>query len=153
MRGLTIREQKFVDSFIRHNGNLRTAAIEAGYSENGAARSAFRLLKKSRVKEAIDACKARLAAENNYTRDRMFKELQDIIKEAKQGDYPNFAAILKAKEMQCKMMGYFEPEQKEINSYDVSISVLDKDHTPPPPPEAEGIHPQIPDLSEATDAG
>jgi len=153
MRGLTNREQKFVDCFIRHNGNLRTSAIEAGYSEKGAARAAFRLLKKSRVKEAIDACKARLAAENNYTRERMAKELQDIIRDASMGEYPNYAAVLKAKEMLCKMFGFFEPEKQEINNYDVSISVLDKDHTPPRPPEAEWLHPQIPDLSEATDAG
>lgn len=140
MKTLSLREQKFVDCFIQTNGNLRKAAIDAGYSENGAARSAFRLLKKNRIKEAIEAAKAKLAQENQYTRDRMFKELQDIIREAQAGEYPNFAAVLKAKEMQCKMLGYLEPEKEEAKDVAVSISVLN--NIPPtggatatPPPE------------------
>lgn len=150
MRALSVKEEKFVHSYIMEGGNLRKAAIDAGYSEHGATRAAMRLIKKARVNQAIEAAKAKLAEENNFSKERMFKELELVIANARNEEYPNYAAILKAREMQCKMLGYFEPDKQEINSYDVSISVLEKKDTPPAPPEPPPHTPQIPDFSEAT---
>lgn len=150
MRTLSAREQSFVNFYILACGNTAKAAREAGYSESDASRAGARLLKRPRVKEAIEVAQAKLREEANETRTKMFKKLQDVIEEARLGDYPNYAAILKAMEMQCKMLGYFEPEKEEPKSIDVSISVLNTT-TAPPLGDSEGTLP--PALAELADLG
>lgn len=124
MRALSTRENLFVESYME-TGDICKAAIAAGYSQKGAASSGNRVMARERVKERLRAFRAQIEAKYSYSREKMMGELEEVIKCAAAGDYPNYAAVLKAKEMQCKMLGYFEPEKQEINNFDVSISVLD----------------------------
>lgn len=59
---LNIRQQKFVDEYIKSDGNGTQAAIAAGYSENSAPQTACTLLKYPHVKEAIEQRKRDLNA-------------------------------------------------------------------------------------------
>lgn len=51
---LNMRQQKFVDEYIRNGGNGTQAAIFAGYSENSARTTACEILAKQYIKEAIE---------------------------------------------------------------------------------------------------
>ena len=53
-RGLTIKQQRFADEYIR-SGNITQAAIKAGYSGKTAYQTGAENLKKPRVKAYIDA--------------------------------------------------------------------------------------------------
>lgn len=124
MRNLSVMERKFIDCYLE-TCDIGKAAIAAGYSPSTARSSGNRLMQRERVKSQLKAFQEQIEAKSAYSRERMMAELDAVIKSAGDGDYPNYAAVLKAKEMQCKMLGYFEPEKQEINKFDVSISVLD----------------------------
>lgn len=57
--GLTPKEQMFVAQYLI-DGNGTRAALAAGYSTNGARRSASELLKRPRVQDALKAAKAKV---------------------------------------------------------------------------------------------
>jgi len=98
------------------------AAIIAGYSPKNANGSGNRLLRYPRIQTRLAELRAELETQNGYSRPKMMRELEEVIAKASEGDYPNFNAILKAKEMQCKMLGYFEPEQQQVNNFNMIIT-------------------------------
>ncbi|MDR2593922.1 MAG: terminase small subunit [Fibromonadaceae bacterium] len=138
MRKLSEQESKFAEEFIKTGGNIGKAAIAAGYSEKNASSSGNRVYRYPRVQAKIKELREQIKANEGYSKSKMIRELEELIIEAKAGDYPNFAAILKAKEMLCKMLGFFEPEVQNLNNYEVSIKVLDSRPAPPVPLIAEG---------------
>lgn len=73
---LNMRQQKFVDEYIRNGGNGTQAAIFAGYSENSARQQASDTLSKSYIKEAIEQRKRDLNAASNVGLDWRISILQ-----------------------------------------------------------------------------
>jgi phage terminase small subunit len=72
--GLTERERRFVDEYIR-TPNGRQAAIRAGYAPSRAARSAHWLLAKPGVRQAVDEANAKRSEKKRITADRVLEEL------------------------------------------------------------------------------
>jgi phage terminase small subunit len=72
--GLTERERRFVDEYIR-TPNGRQAAIRAGYAPGRAARSAHWLLAKPGVRQAVDEANAKRSEKKRITADRVLEEL------------------------------------------------------------------------------
>lgn len=52
-KGLTVKQQKFVDAYIQLNGNATQAAIQAGYAKKSAGPNADKLLKNMKIAEAL----------------------------------------------------------------------------------------------------
>lgn len=73
---LNMRQQKFVDEYIRNGGNGTQAAIFAGYSEHSARQQASDTLSKSYIKEAIEQRKRDLNAASNVGLDWRISILQ-----------------------------------------------------------------------------
>ncbi|MCL1955760.1 MAG: terminase small subunit [Fibromonadales bacterium] len=138
MREISAKEIKFVECFLETGGDMSRAAVLAGYSEKNASSAGNRIYKRERVQAKLAELREQMEKSAEYNRNKMFEELERIKKEARAGDYPNYAAMLKAIEMQCKMLGYFEPEVQQVSNYDVSIKVLNATPAPPVPPVAEG---------------
>ena len=61
---LTPKQKRFADEYIKNGGNATQAYIKAGYSENGADRSASKLLRKSEVSTYIAEKQAELDKQN-----------------------------------------------------------------------------------------
>jgi len=57
-RQLSLRERAFADAYAR-SGNGKASALSAGYTERGAAKAAFRLLRR----EAVTACITKIRSE------------------------------------------------------------------------------------------
>lgn len=73
---LNMRQQKFVDEYIRNGGNGTQAAIFAGYSEHSARQIASELLSKPYIKEAIEQRKRDLNAASSVGLDWRISILQ-----------------------------------------------------------------------------
>jgi len=123
MRQLSEREARFASLYIETGGNAKEAAIQAGYGSQRAASVARELLARPRVIEKLGEYRLQLEQKFQCSREKMLKDLEEIAKEARDGQYTNYAAILKAKEMQCKMLGYFEPDKDKLpTEYNVLVS-------------------------------
>lgn len=73
---LNMRQQKFVDEYIRNGGNGTQAAIFAGYSENSARTTACEILAKPYIKEALEQRKRDLNAASSVGLDWRISILQ-----------------------------------------------------------------------------
>lgn len=73
---LNMRQQKFVDEYIKNDGNGTKAAIAAGYSEDSAAAIASQNLNKLHIKEAIEQRKRDLNAASKVGLDWRLSILQ-----------------------------------------------------------------------------
>ena len=122
MRQLSERELKFAEAFIATGCNEGEAAIQAGYSPKNANSAGNRLLRKPLIENKIKELREPIQAQCGITRDSLIKELEEIALNAKSEEYPNYSAILKAKELQAKMLGFFDPEPQRVNNYNILIS-------------------------------
>jgi hypothetical protein len=126
MKELSVKEIKFIENYLALGGlDVGKAAIAAGYGEKNASSSGNRILKRDRVKEKLKEFRKQIEANAGNSRDKMMRDLEKVIEEARAGDYPNYTAILKAMDMKCKMLGYYNPEVQQVNNYDVTIRVLE----------------------------
>ena len=78
--GLTADELRFIDAYIagdRCNGGK--AAIEAGFSEKGAAVAAHKILKRPHVKDEIDRRMKEISKATNITAERVLQETFNIL--------------------------------------------------------------------------
>lgn len=71
------REERFVQRYVETN-NATQSAIAAGYSPKSAHTIAHRLLKRSKIKDAIAKRNAELMVRYNFTPDRIIRELAKI---------------------------------------------------------------------------
>ncbi len=71
------REKRFVERYVETN-NATQSAIVAGYSPKSAHTIAHRLLKRSKIKDAIARRNAELMVRYNFTPDRIIRELAKI---------------------------------------------------------------------------
>lgn len=75
---LSDREKIFVAAYIR-DPNGTQAAIAAGYSERSAHVQAARLIKKAKVRKAIDDATAKAAEDAGLTRRSVLRQLQRMV--------------------------------------------------------------------------
>jgi len=121
MHQLSARELKFVDAFLL-TGDAKEAAIKAGYSPKNANSTGNRLLHKDKIDSKLNELREQMQSKHGITRDSLIQELEKVKIDAKSEEYPNYPAILKALELQAKILGFFEPEQKRTNNYNILIS-------------------------------
>jgi len=122
-RELNFKQENFVKHFL-HNGNASEAAILAGYSQNGAEQTGYKLLQKPKIKARIDAVREKAKEETQMSHDKMLGNIIDFIERAKKDDRPSaLSAEAKGYELICKMEGYFERDKRDnAKAYDVAIS-------------------------------
>lgn len=77
MRGLTPKQQKFVDEYMI-DLNATKAAIRAGYSAKRASEIGYQLLRKTTVAAAISARQKKLADKTEITAEKIINELAKI---------------------------------------------------------------------------
>jgi hypothetical protein len=102
----TERQRRFVEEFMRPTAgvlNATQAAIRAGYPAGTANRMANRLMKKPRIKAAVEAMRAEIAERSAYTVERAMLELDDAMTFAKATD--NASAFTRAVELRARIAG------------------------------------------------
>ena len=75
--GITPRKSKFIDFYIELD-NATQAAIKAGYSENGAGQTAFKLLKDAEILAAIEERRKEIAEKADIRAQDVINELAKI---------------------------------------------------------------------------
>ncbi|MDR2582349.1 MAG: terminase small subunit [Fibromonadaceae bacterium] len=126
MRKISEQEIKFAENFIKTGGNIAQAAILAGYSKKNASSSGNRVSRYPRVQAKIKELQTQIKENEGYSKPKMIRELEELIAKANSGAYPNYAAVLKAKEMLCKILGYFAPDT-QVNNFVGSFVELKKE--------------------------
>jgi hypothetical protein len=120
---LSVPEMNFVEAFAEI-GDIKEAAAKAKIS----IRTGYRLKNHPMVQQLVREATERAALKLELSREKMMQDFIDIKKRALEDnpEYPNHAAALKANEMLCKMLGYFEPDKSEQKDISVSISVINE---------------------------
>ena len=101
---MTERQRKFVAEFLK-SGNGTQAALRAGYSQNGAAVQATRLLRNANVRSAIEAERAPVLARAKVTLEghlEMLAAIRDAAMAAGQ-----YGAAKSAEEARGKVSGFY----------------------------------------------
>jgi hypothetical protein len=107
------REEDFCRAFVRLRHGTK-AAVEAGYSSNGAAVRGSELLSKPRIKDRVEELRADkrkpLEKEVELTASWLIKSMRKLAEEAiEDGDRP---AAMKALELLGRECGVFQPNSK-----------------------------------------
>ena len=101
---MTERQRKFVAEFLK-SGNGTQAALRAGYSQNGAAVQATRLLRNANVRSAIEAERAPVLARAKVTLEghlEMLAAIRDAAMVAGQ-----YGAAKSAEEARGRVSGFY----------------------------------------------
>ena len=98
------RQRRFVAEFLT-SGNGTQAALRAGYSENGAAVQATRLLKNAKVCAAIEAERARVLERAKVTLEGHLAMLATIRDEARAAG--QFGPAKAAEEARGRVSGFY----------------------------------------------
>ena len=102
MAALSPRKQEFVKFYLKH-GRLKQAAIDAGYSENGASSRAQALKHDTKVVAALKAHGKECAAEIKYETEDAMRELERLIPLAVENK--QFAAVATMVTLKAKLKG------------------------------------------------
>jgi len=102
--GLNPRQERFIQEYLL-DCNGRQAAIRAGYSSNGAAVQAGRLLTNPNVRAKVAAARAERAAEVKITQAQVLRMLLDTYKAAT--DANQHQAAVKAAELLGRHLAMF----------------------------------------------
>jgi phage terminase small subunit len=79
MRELTLRQERFCEAFILHDGNVSRAYAAAGYStKSGGVNNFPKLLALPQIRARIEAIRANIAQEHKDLRERLISELEAI---------------------------------------------------------------------------
>lgn len=125
MRPLSPRQQRFASLYVTKRCGVN-AAIGAGYAPGpGIAVTASRLLRKANVQAAIAAQEALVAAEMGVTRQKVIRELQEAVDEARRIGDP--MAMIAAWREIARICGYYAPERVQTIS-DRATSDVDELH-------------------------
>lgn len=104
---LTPKQQRFVDEYLV-DLNATQAAIRAGYSARSARAIGLETLAKPAVESALGAARQRLAERTRRTVAQVMAEIRRIGDQAElEGEW---MPALKARELEAKHLGAFEPE-------------------------------------------
>lgn len=72
------RRKSFVEAYLSNNGNLRQAALAAGYSPGGADKAGYRMSKDAAVLSMLDKRRAEVLAPLKINTDRALQETARI---------------------------------------------------------------------------
>lgn len=75
---MTPKQQAFVSHYVANSGNATQAYISAGYSPNGAAQGAERLLRNVEVQQSIAGARARVEQMTEFTQQWVLSGLRDV---------------------------------------------------------------------------
>jgi phage terminase small subunit len=79
MRELTLRQERFCEAFILHDGNIGLAYASAGYStKSGGVTNFSKLLALPQVRQRIQEIRAEITRKHELTRERLISELEAI---------------------------------------------------------------------------
>lgn len=126
---MTTKQENFCDEFILSKGNATQAAKNAGYSSNGAKVTGAKLLKRSDVRESIDARldelkSAKIADEREIleflTASMRGEHTEEIVTNSgKKFELPiRCSDRLKAAEMLAKIFGMFKRSDDDADKVD-----------------------------------
>ncbi len=107
LNGLTNRQRVFCKLYSKGMAR-KDAMIQAGYSPNGAAVQASRLLSKPMIKEYLTSLDNKIILTSEYTRQDIVAELLDISTLAKGSE--EYHAAIRANELLGKDIGMFKQE-------------------------------------------
>ena len=114
------RQRRFVAEFLK-SGNGMQAALRAGYSENGAAVQATRLLKNAKVTAAIEAERAPVLARAKLTLEGHLGMLADIRDAAMVAGH--YGAAKSAEEARGRVSGFYV-ERSVVAARDLPTIVI-----------------------------
>lgn len=118
---LTPRQQRFVDEFVLC-GNASEAARRAGYSEKTAGAIATENMQKPAIQEAVQAARAKNAADWDVTRQGVIGGILEAIEMARQMADPS--AMLTGYRDLARMCGFNEPEVARVAVADTSSAAF-----------------------------
>lgn len=130
---MTKRKEEFCINYLMH-GNIKKAALEAGYSEATATVEAFKWLNREPMKSYIEERRARQNLKVNASREWKIQKLMEIIENALQGAEvmdaqgnvkrisDNRAAIAAIAELN-KMAGDYAPQKHENVNLNMDVDV------------------------------
>jgi len=82
-RGLTPKQQAFVEQMPLHDFNITAAAVAAGYSYKSADRNGHKLVQEPKIAEAIEAAKRERSEKAQYDAQNLLDDLLDVLRVAK----------------------------------------------------------------------
>lgn len=110
------KRERFCQEYVK-DLNATQAYIRAGYSENGAAQSAEKLLRNTEVRARIAELQAKLSQKLEITQEKVLRDLEQIRTEAlKEGA---FGPAARAVELQGKHIGMWP------NKVEATVNLLD----------------------------
>lgn len=119
---LTPKQERFVAEYLK-DLNATQAYIRAGYSKNGAAQGAERLLRNVEIASAVAEGQARIAGKLEITAEKVLRDLEEVrVLALKDGAYGPAA---KAIELHGKHIGMFV-ERTENNTNLVVRDAVDR---------------------------
>lgn len=127
---LTAKQQRFVQEYLI-DLNATQAAIRAGYSEKTAYSIGEENLKKPDIAEVIKKAIDKRAEKAELTAEKVLNDIESIKQHAMTTSYDvqgnammnNYAAALKACELQAKHLGMFIEKQEIKHSGVVAVAV------------------------------
>jgi len=109
---LSDKEKKFVE-FIFQGLGKKQAALEAGYAQSAAHVQATRLLKKDKIKKALDRLRSLQHQQTIHTMDKEIESIDAMIQEARERG--QIGAAVQAARLKAQMLGYLV-DKKEIKT-------------------------------------
>lgn len=129
---LTKKQELFIQYYMANGFNATQAAKDAGYSEKTAYAIGEENLRKLDIKKRIEELQAETIKDIKITKEKLLNDLNDILEANKDNPKAGFLAI-KAIETINKMLGYNEPEKKDITTNgeslqpEIRINIIKKD--------------------------
>lgn len=130
---LTDKQQAFCIEYMK-DFNATQAVIKAGYSEKGAKTMGSQLLANINVASEIKRLQEKAGKKHHITKAVIIDEVLGVIKNMKseENKYDSKAAsvVLKASELLCKMLGFFESQdegQKQIVALQINVKTKNDD--------------------------
>ncbi len=103
---LTAKQQKFIDNYLQ-SGNGTQAAIQAGYSENGARVTANRLLTNDNIATIIKERQQQASKKADFTLENWIKKVKELADDGERD-----SDRLKALDMLGKHLGAYDSDNK-----------------------------------------
>lgn len=111
LQPLTAQQQQFVSNHVATSfASAKQAAIDANYSPKNAAQQASRLLSKANIQAAIEAKRAAIAVQVDYSISDWTRDLHDDIAQAKAAG--SHGAVMKGRELLGKSIGALQGERR-----------------------------------------
>lgn len=120
---LSVKERLFVEAYFACEYNATQAVVKAGYNTKYPNKIAYQMLRRPRIKEAVDALKEQKIKEVSVSQEYVLRKLVRTVEKAEsQG---NHTATLRGLEMLAKHLGMFI-ERTEISGKDGEAIRMEK---------------------------